>query len=388
MVRMRAVILTVCCALVCAGFAAAPAFAQAPTPKVTLEASRNVIGFGGDVRLTGFIKPRAGGQRVNLVAGGEIIASDLTNQDGRYGARAKLYRNKTIRAQWGAAVSKEELVRVRPFVKTKLGKVRLLSKTRVKGKIAPVQEGRKIKVRLVKDGRTVAKKRVKLRQGRFYSAKFRVRSVAPIRAKASIDPEGLAPGGDKTSYKAPKTPYLSEGSSGRYVKLVERRLMSLGYRLDKVNRSFNYTTADALIAFHKVQGLPRVDQVADYTWRALAKPFRPKPVSKDGYHFEIDQTKQALYIVRKGKIRTIVHTSTGAGGATRDGVWTVHRQLDGYSPNRLYYPSYFDGARAVHGWESVPTYPASHGCSRVPMWTAQWLNEKAYIGMTVRVYHS
>jgi N-acetylmuramoyl-L-alanine amidase len=117
-------------------------------------------------------------------------------------------------------------------------------------------------------------------------------------------------------------------------------------------------------------------------------PERPKPVSKDGFHFEIDQTKQVLYIVAEGKVRTIVHTSTGANGYTRDGVWTVHREIEGYSPGRLYYPSYFDGARAVHGWPEVPTYPASHGCARVPMWIAPWLNGKAHVGMTVRVYHS
>jgi lipoprotein-anchoring transpeptidase ErfK/SrfK len=95
-----------------------------------------------------------------------------------------------------------------------------------------------------------------------------------------------------------------------------------------------------------------------------------------------------LYVIRQGEIADIVHTSTGAGGATHDGVFYVHRKIAGYSPNNLYYPSYFDGQRAVHGWPEVPPYPASHGCSRVPYWTAIWLHTIMPLGTQVRVYHS
>jgi lipoprotein-anchoring transpeptidase ErfK/SrfK len=83
----------------------------------------------------------------------------------------------------------------------------------------------------------------------------------------------------------------------------------------------------------------------------------------------------------------IVHVSTGAGGATRDGVFNVHRKIAGYSPGRLYYPSYFDGNRAVHGWPEVPPTPASHGCVRVPYWVAKWIHGIMHYGMQVRVYH-
>ena len=34
----------------------------------------------------------------------------------------------------------------------------------------------------------------------------------------------------------------------------------------------------------------------------------------------------------------------------------------------LYYPSYFLRGFAVHGYVDVPTYPASHGCVRIPIW--------------------
>jgi len=77
-----------------------------------------------------------------------------------------------------------------------------------------------------------------------------------------------------------------------------------------------------------------------------------------------------------------------AGGATRDGSYRVFRKLAGYSPNRLWYPSYFDGLRALHGWTEVPTYAASHGCVRIPYWNAQWVYGLADYGTRVVIYHS
>ncbi len=41
---------------------------------------------------------------------------------------------------------------------------------------------------------------------------------------------------------------------------------------------------------------------------------------------------------------------------------------------------------AIHGWVSVPPYPASHGCVRIPIWTADWLYNQSPVGETVYVY--
>ncbi|HEX6206875.1 MAG TPA: L,D-transpeptidase family protein, partial [Actinomycetota bacterium] len=203
-----------------------------------------------------------------------------------------------------------------------------------------------------------------------------------------FDHEGLLRASARSRPRKTPLPSLGQGSRGKVVRLLEQRLRSLGYWLTGVNRAFDHRTGDAVLAFHKVQGMPRVKSVRPATWRRLASPRRPRPRStKPAFHVEIDQTKQVLYVIRRGEISEIVHTSTGAGGATRDGVFRVHRKIAGYSPGRLYYPSYFDGLRAVHGWPSVPTYPASHGCSRVPNWTAIHLHNVMPIGTVVRVYH-
>src|SRR5918996_951655 len=176
--------------------------------------------------------------------------------------------------------------------------------------------------------------------------------------------------------------------AGRGVSALEQRLRDLHYLVPRPNQGFDHRTADAVLAFHKVNGMRRVGSVSRATWKRLANPRTPRPRSKsEKVHIEIDQSKQVLYVVRNGEVDEIVHTSTGAGGATRDGVFSVHRKIAGFSPNRLYYPSYFEGLRAVHGWPDVPPTNASHGCARVPYWTAKHMFSIMGYGMEVRVYH-
>jgi lipoprotein-anchoring transpeptidase ErfK/SrfK len=47
---------------------------------------------------------------------------------------------------------------------------------------------------------------------------------------------------------------------------------------------------------------------------------------------------------------------------------------------------YFTGGYAIHGNPSVPPYPASHGCVRVPMWAAPVLYDEMPDGTVVYVY--
>ena len=102
---------------------------------------------------------------------------------------------------------------------------------------------------------------------------------------------------------------------------------------------------------------------------------------------EVDQTRQVLLTVRDGRVERVIHVSTGRAGYTPDGTWQIYRKIAGYSGGGLYYPSYYEGRRALHGWPDVPTYNASHGCTRLPMWTAQWVYGQAEMGTTVHIYH-
>jgi lipoprotein-anchoring transpeptidase ErfK/SrfK len=54
----------------------------------------------------------------------------------------------------------------------------------------------------------------------------------------------------------------------------------------------------------------------------------------------------------------------------------------------LYRPRYFNAGIAVHGYSSVPSYPASHGCVRVSDAAMDWIwgNNIMAIGSDVWVH--
>ncbi len=51
----------------------------------------------------------------------------------------------------------------------------------------------------------------------------------------------------------------------------------------------------------------------------------------------------------------------------------------------MWNPYYFNGSDAVHGLASVPNYPASHGCARIPMHIANYFYTLVHQGESVFV---
>jgi hypothetical protein len=155
---------------------------------------------------------------------------------------------------------------------------------------------------------------------------------------------------------------------------------------------FDGRMLDGVYAFQKVHGLPRTGAVDARFWQALADPRHPAPkFARPAAHIEVNKGLQVLYVVRGSKIALIVPISTAgiAGAFTPVGRFAVYRKVGGFDPSplgTLYDPLYFTGGYAIHGNPSVPPYPASHGCVRVPMWVAPQLYETIPYGETVYVY--
>lgn len=358
-------------------------------PGVTLKASRRWLTFGQKTHLSGSIDPAASGETVNIVDDdASVLASTTTDDQGRYEVDLAPRVNVTVRAQWAAAFSDPVALRVKPILKAGLGKVKVFGTGRLRGSLLPAQRDGEVTYQVKRKGKVVGHGRLGLKNGRWFSTRVAIRKPGTYRAVVRFDDSDHAPAAARTPARTTKLPSLGIGSEGGMVEVLEKRLKTLGYHIAGVNRKYDYRTSDAVIAFNKVQGRTRTGSVDESTWRALGSPIVPKPVAaKPNFHIEVDQTKQVVYMVKKGVARGIIHVSTGANGYTHDGVYHVYRKLAGYSGNGLYYPSYFDGLRALHGWSEVPTYNASHGCVRLPMWTAQWVYGKAKIGTEVRVYH-
>ena len=121
-------------------------------------------------------------------------------------------------------------------------------------------------------------------------------------------------------------PSLGLGSRGPSVVALERRLAQLHYALRGVDGSYGQDTFEAVLAFQKVNGLPRTGRVEDWLWRRLARAGVPR-AQLAGDYIEVDKTRQVLFVVDGGVVTKVVHVSTGATGNTPLGSWQVYRKV-------------------------------------------------------------
>ena len=367
-----------------------PAFAQG-APTVTLKASETHLTFGQPTTLSGRTTPETPDQPINIIDDeGRRVASTETDEDGRFSVKLVEPReNMNLRAEWAGMVSDSVPIRVRPVLEVFAGSVRLFDDYLVRGKISPSNVVGPVTVQLKRHGKRYKTHDARVKSSGWFRTKFRIDKPGTYRVVVQHNDEDHQGVTRRTRKSSTPLPSLSSGSRSVFVKLLEKRLQQLNYKVPKPDHGYDRRTSDNVIAFNKVQGRARVGYVTESTWRALASPKIPKPkFSSPKYHIEVDQTKQVLYRVKDNRVISIVHVSTGKPSTpTYDGNFEFWSKLAGYSQKRLYYPSFFDGQRGVHGWPEVPTYNASHGCVRVPMWQAVWLFNTIEIGDRIRIYH-
>ncbi|GAB3210843.1 L,D-transpeptidase family protein [Marinactinospora thermotolerans] len=193
---------------------------------------------------------------------------------------------------------------------------------------------------------------------------------------------------------------LNRGDSGPEVRELQERLNELGYWTGTPDGLFQDLTVQAVYAVQKAAGIDRDGVVGPQTRKALREGVRPEATAS-GEAIEIDLERQLLLVVSDGRVEQVFNTSTGSGetyesrgrqsvAVTPTGAYTVFREVDAWDPGplgALYRPKYFNGGIAIHGYPSVPPYPASHGCARVSTPAMDWLWESGHLdhGKTVIV---
>ena len=149
--------------------------------------------------------------------------------------------------------------------------------------------------------------------------------------------------------------------------------------------------------------LHRDGVVSGATFAALADPHRlalKHPVS--GASVEVKIKKQVVVYAVDGRVRKIIDSSTGGGyyytdsngnqakAETPRGSFHFEYKIAGWHESdlgELYYPAYFTNTGyAIHGANSVPSYPASHGCVRITVPAMDRMYDKFVVGMPVWVY--
>ena len=183
---------------------------------------------------------------------------------------------------------------------------------------------------------------------------------------------------------------------------VEKLLSDLGYWILKVDAKRDASTRHAIMAFQKVEGRKRTGVLSAADIEALRFAGRPEARSQTGAtHVEIDLTRQVLFLVdSSGTVTHILPVSSGNEKRYFDqGKWQIALTPRGHfrivhkingvrkaSLGNLYYPNYFYGGVAIHGSNSIPAYPASHGCVRIPRFADRAFFEMVKIGTEVFVY--
>jgi hypothetical protein len=210
-------------------------------------------------------------------------------------------------------------------------------------------------------------------------------SAGAYRVRLTLRPATGYVAARRTLERIVFVPALGPGSAGPSAFELDRRLHELHYALGRVDGYYGQDDIDAVFAFEKLHGLPRTGRVDARFWVELQRASIPR-ARYPGTHIEVSKGRQVLFVVRDGEVAQVVQVSTGATGNTPLGHWRVYSKVPGFNALAMYYSSFFVGAFAIHGYHSVPPYPASHGCVRIPLWVAPRIYSLVDYGTNVYIY--
>ena len=197
-------------------------------------------------------------------------------------------------------------------------------------------------------------------------------------------------------------PGLGAGAKGPEVLALQQRLDALKYWVGTPNGVYSQDTVYAVTAFQKVTGMARTGRATDDVLAAMEKAPTPAPLvaGAEPTRVEVDLPRQVLFLYEGNGLSKILPVSTGnmerfcsegycriAGTPT--GAFKVYRQDSGWNEGplgSLYNAQFIVGGIAIHGSNSVPAQPASHGCIRIPMTLGEYFQTLASIGDQVFVF--
>lgn len=268
----------------------------------------------------------------------------------------------------------------------------ILKAVKVQGTLAPAPTpGQKIKLVLLRNGHPYQHRVVNVdaTTGKFKGTMKGIKTAGRFRIMAThaTSPE-LEQSDAKTDYFKITFPTLRQGNHGPKVKLFNRLLHGRGYLASGTSR-YNAITGRGVVAFRKVNGMRRVFSFA------TPQMFRMLAAGQGGYrvrhpgagqHAEVSLSRQVLVLADGAKVHRVYHVSTGKPSTpTIRGVFNFYRRQPGTNGHGMFDSFYFHGGYAVHGYPSVPTFAASHGCVRTPNADAPGIYHWLRMGMAIYI---
>lgn len=185
------------------------------------------------------------------------------------------------------------------------------------------------------------------------------------------------------------TPAAGPGTSSPFVALLQQRLAAVGYATPQTG-VYDAGTERAVLAFRKVNGMPRITTLApEIVDRLLrgAGGFKVR-FPQHGRHVEANLGWQVLALIEGGRVVRAYHTSSGSPATpTVLGSFHFYMKTIGTNAKGMVDSNYFIRGYAIHGYVDVPPYNASHGCLRVPIPDARAIYDWVRIGDRIDVYY-
>ena len=251
------------------------------------------------------------------------------------------------------------------------------------GRVSDHAPGATLSVEVTSRGRRVARDEVPVRSGGRFASAFTPRRPGRFLVRVTREEAPVA----STSVHAVAA-RARRGSRGMAVRLLQHGLRSMGYVTSTGGR-FDAATARAVIAYRKVNRMARRTSA---TRRVLGRvmagegAFRLR-YPRAGRHVEFDWSRQVMVLARDGRAERVYHASSGkASTPTVFGTFRFYRKTPGTNAKGMVHSSYFIRGYAIHGYRSVPTRPASHGCIRVPIPNAWSISRWISLGDRIHVY--
>jgi peptidoglycan hydrolase-like protein with peptidoglycan-binding domain len=223
----------------------------------------------------------------------------------------------------------------------------------------------------------------------------------PVQQTAAALPAWVVRQPRAVSLPVPPPGGLTVGDHGAVVLAYQRRLRALHFDPGAANGTYSPDMAYAVVAVEKLLGITR-DGVIGPAVRLGLEHFTYKPAlpKADANRVEINLDTQVLTVYKQWQPILVTTTSTGSGeyfcggddgcqyAITPTGHFHFQYLQNGWVTGklgRMWNPYFFNGGIAVHGLESVPAYPASHGCARIPMDIASYFPSLVTVGESVYV---
>jgi peptidoglycan hydrolase-like protein with peptidoglycan-binding domain len=259
----------------------------------------------------------------------------------------------------------------------------------VRGRVTPAVPGEVLTLYAIRGKKASKKVRRRVKSGDRFEFRFKVGNPGTVRlvVKHRASPAQQA---FRTRSRRIQVVDWQAGAGERGLKvlLLQRALLREGFATP-VTGYYDDATARGVLAFRKTNGLGRDGYAIKEVFAMLMRGQGAYELRypKAGKHVEFDWSRQVLVLAQGGKPYRTYHTSSGAPATpTVFGSYRFYLQTPGTNAKGMVHSSYFIGGYAIHGYASVPNYPASHGCLRVPIPNALSIFDWIDIGDPIFTY--